>query len=95
MNKRLILVRHANANKSITPGADYTRTLSQIGIEEAQEMAFRAKNKKFIAKIIVSSPAIRAISTLVFLRVFGVLIYKISLRRIQFTNQALNRSCKL
>jgi phosphohistidine phosphatase len=63
MNKRLILVRHANANKSITPGADYTRTLSQIGIEEAQEMAFRAKNKKFIAKIIVSSPAIRAIST--------------------------------
>jgi phosphohistidine phosphatase len=63
MNKRLILVRHGNSNRSISPGSDYTRTLSQTGIEEAQEMAFRAKNRKFITNVIVSSPAIRAIST--------------------------------
>jgi phosphohistidine phosphatase len=63
MNKRLILVRHGNATSGINAGSDYDRTLSQTGIEEAQEMAFRLKNKRLVPGSILSSPAIRALST--------------------------------
>lgn len=63
MSKQVILVRHGNA-KSATYGIpDFDRTLDALGISEAQEMAFRLKNRHLIPKLLVSSPAIRAIST--------------------------------
>ena len=63
MSKQLILIRHANARSSTLGLADFDRTLDSVGVEEAQEMAFRVRNRKLIPDLMVSSPAIRAIST--------------------------------
>ena len=63
MSKQLILVRHANARRGAPGLADFDRTLDHAGVSEAQEMAFRIKNRKLIPDLIISSPAIRAIST--------------------------------
>ncbi len=63
MSKQLILVRHGNAKGSTYGVADFDRALSTIGVNEAQEMAFRLKNRNLVPEAIISSPAIRAIST--------------------------------
>lgn len=63
MNKRLMLVRHGQANSGIYASSDFNRTLSNTGIDEAQELAFRLKNKSLIPSYLVSSPAVRAVST--------------------------------
>lgn len=63
MSKQVILVRHGNAKSGAYGVDDFDRALDSKGVEEAQEMAFRLKNRKLIPKVIISSPAIRAIST--------------------------------
>ena len=63
MSKKLILVRHANAKPGNFDLPDFDRALDKVGIDEAQEMAFRLRNRKLIPELIVSSSAIRAIST--------------------------------
>lgn len=63
MSKRLILVRHGNAKSGTYGVADFDRALSTIGVNEAQEMAFRIKNRDLMPQAIISSPALRAIST--------------------------------
>lgn len=63
MSKQVILVRHGNAISGLQTGSDFDRTLSSTGINEAQEIAFRFKNRKIIPSLMVSSPALRAIST--------------------------------
>ena len=63
MSKQLILIRHANAKSGHFDLADFDRALDKVGIEEAQEMAFRLRNNQFIPESIISSSAIRAIST--------------------------------
>jgi phosphohistidine phosphatase len=63
MNKRLMLVRHGEANSGIYESSDFNRTLSNTGINEAQELAFRLKNKGLIPTLLLSSTAVRAIST--------------------------------
>jgi phosphohistidine phosphatase len=63
MSKQVILVRHGNAKSGTYDIPDFDRTLDSVGISEAQEMAFRLKNRNLIPEMLVSSPAIRAIST--------------------------------
>lgn len=63
MSKQLILIRHANARTGTLGLTDFDRTLDSVGVNEAQEMAFRLRNRKLIPDLMVSSPAIRAIST--------------------------------
>lgn len=63
MSKQLILIRHANARSGTLDLADFDRTLDSVGVKEAQEMAFRFRNRRLIPDLMVSSPAIRAIST--------------------------------
>jgi len=63
MSKQLTLIRHANARSGTIGLADFDRTLDSVGVKEAQEMAFRLKNRKLIPKLMISSTAIRAIST--------------------------------
>jgi len=58
-----MLVRHGQANSGIYGNSDFNRTLSNTGINEAQELAFRLKNKALIPSFLLSSPAVRAIST--------------------------------
>ncbi len=73
MSKQLILVRHGNANSGTHTGFDFDRRLSDIGINEAQEVAFRFKNRKIIPSLLVSSPAMRAISTArIFAGILGI-----------------------
>lgn len=63
MSKQIILVRHGNAKSGSYGIPDFDRSLDGVGIGEAQEMAFRLKNRNLIPEMLVSSPAIRAIST--------------------------------
>jgi phosphohistidine phosphatase len=58
-----MLVRHGQANSGIYESSDFNRALSNTGINEAQELAFRLKNKSLIPTLLLSSPAVRAIST--------------------------------
>lgn len=63
MNKKLMLIRHGQANSGKYENSDFDRTLSPTGIEEAQELAFRLKNKLLIPTHLLSSTAVRALST--------------------------------
>jgi len=63
MSKQLILIRHGNAKYANYGIPDFDRTLDATGISEAQEMAFRLKNRHLVPELLISSPAIRAIST--------------------------------
>jgi phosphohistidine phosphatase len=71
--KTLYLIRHAKSTWNIPGIADIDRPLNERGYTDAHEMATRIKKKILPAnregKIIVSSPATRAISTaLIFAR---------------------------
>ena len=63
MSKQLILVRHGNARSATYGVEDFDRTLDNKGVNEAQEVAFRLKNRHILPELLVSSSAIRAIST--------------------------------
>jgi len=71
--KTLYLVRHAKSDWGNEGIADIDRPLNARGYRDAQVMSNLMKNKKLIPDLIISSPAIRAISTaLIFCRNFNL-----------------------
>lgn len=71
--KRLLLVRHAKSDWDNINLADFDRPLNKRGKKNAPEMAERLINQKLIPQHLVSSPALRALSTaIVFAEAFGI-----------------------
>jgi phosphohistidine phosphatase len=67
--KTLYLVRHAKSDKSADSPEDFDRPLNSRGYAEAHKMSLLLKKKNTVPDLIISSPAIRAISTaLIFCR---------------------------
>lgn len=67
--KTLYLVRHAKSDWGKEPLADIDRHLNNRGYGDAHKMSKLMKEKKLIPDLIITSPAIRAISTaLIFCR---------------------------
>ena len=60
--KRLLLIRHAKATHE-TGFIDFERPLQESGLYDAAVMAARLKDKGLIPQMLVSSPALRTIST--------------------------------
>ncbi len=62
MIKELLILRHAEAgwNSNIT---DYNRPLTKQGQDDAQQIGLWLKNQNLTPELVISSPAIRAIST--------------------------------
>jgi len=56
-------MRHAEPNLNIIGVKDINRSLNKIGTNDAEMMGKRIKIKKYIPDIIISSPAVRALST--------------------------------
>lgn len=78
--KTLWLIRHAKSSWAIEGQADIDRPLNERGYTDAYEMARRLK-KKTGNCLIVTSPAIRAVSTaLIFARNFGIDASEIQIR---------------
>ncbi len=63
MRKQLLIIRHAKAELADFKKSDFKRALSTRGERNAQEMAQRLKIKKIQPQKLLSSPALRAIST--------------------------------
>ncbi|NTU58571.1 MAG: phosphohistidine phosphatase [Chlorobiaceae bacterium] len=61
--KTLFLVRHAHSGWHNSHEGDFERPLSERGRMEAKEMALRMRRKGVVPELMVSSPALRAIST--------------------------------
>jgi len=61
--KKLILIRHAKSSWSQAGMSDFDRPLNQRGINDAPKMAGRIRSSKLTIDQIVSSPALRAITT--------------------------------
>jgi phosphohistidine phosphatase len=69
--KTLYLIRHGKSSWNIDGISDIDRPLNERGYADAHLMARRLKKKAGSGGLIVSSPAIRAVSTaLIFSRVF-------------------------
>ena len=60
--KKLLLIRHAKAEKDITV-KDIDRPLKYIGIQDATFMAERLKERSLIPQILITSPALRTKTT--------------------------------
>jgi phosphohistidine phosphatase len=60
--KKLLLIRHAKATHE-TGYADFDRPLTTKGSEQAELMATRLQTNSIQPKIVVSSPALRTLST--------------------------------
>lgn len=60
--KKLLLVRHAKAEKE-TGGKDFDRPLKYIGMQDAGFMADKLKEKLIVPEYIVTSPALRTLTT--------------------------------
>lgn len=61
--RRLTLVRHAKADASLPGQQDWDRVLDRRGQQDAPEMARRLRSRKLKPDLILSSPAVRALST--------------------------------
>lgn len=61
--KTLYLIRHAKSDWSIDHLSDIDRPLNERGYNDAHKMSLSLKEKKIIPDLIISSPAVRAIST--------------------------------
>lgn len=61
--KKLILIRHAKSSWTQAGMSDFNRALNQRGINDAPKMAERIRSSKLTIDQIVSSPALRAITT--------------------------------
>jgi phosphohistidine phosphatase len=71
--KTLILVRHAKSSWEDKNATDFERTLNNRGKKDAPFMADILKNKNVKIDLILSSPAIRALSTaIIFAKEFGI-----------------------
>lgn len=67
--KTLYLIRHAKSDWSIGHLSDIDRPLNERGYADAHKMSSILKEKKIFPDLIISSPAVRAISTaLIFCR---------------------------
>lgn len=60
--KKLVLIRHAKATHE-TGYVDFERPLTQRGMHDAAIMAGRLKEQGLVPKMLVSSPALRTLST--------------------------------
>jgi len=60
--KKLLLVRHAKAEKDTTM-KDFDRPLKYIGIQDAAFMAERLKEEGVVPQLVVTSPALRTKTT--------------------------------
>jgi phosphohistidine phosphatase len=63
MTKQLLLIRHGKSEWGNSHLADFDRPLNPRGHRNAPEMAARLAYKQFIPDLMVSSPALRAITT--------------------------------
>ena len=61
--KTLYLVRHAKSSWDFPNLSDFERPLSNRGIRDSPEMGRRLADKNIIPDLMLSSPAVRAIST--------------------------------
>jgi phosphohistidine phosphatase len=61
--KRLTLVRHAKSDWSLPDQRDWERALNKRGQRDAPEMARRLRARKLKPVLILTSPAVRALST--------------------------------
>ncbi len=70
--KTLYLIRHAKSDWSIGYVSDIDRPLNERGYSDAHTMSLIVKEKKIVPDLIISSPAVRAISTaLLFCRILN------------------------
>jgi phosphohistidine phosphatase len=73
MPKQLLLIRHAKSDWNEAGLSDFDRPLNPRGEQNAPEMANRLVSRNIIPQLLVSSPALRAISTArYFARAFGM-----------------------
>ncbi len=61
--RRLTLVRHAKSDWSLPGQVDWDRPLNKRGQRDAPEMARRLRSRKLKPDQMISSPAVRAITT--------------------------------
>ncbi|MBZ4219852.1 MAG: histidine phosphatase family protein [Chlorobium sp.] len=61
--KTIYLVRHAKSDWKNAHNGDFDRTLNERGLKAAPFMAALLKEKKVFPELVISSPAIRAITT--------------------------------
>jgi phosphohistidine phosphatase len=61
--KTLYLLRHAKSSWAAPDQKDYDRPLDERGLQDAPEMAARLKARGVSVDLVVSSPALRALST--------------------------------
>jgi phosphohistidine phosphatase len=61
--RRLTLVRHAKSDWSLPGQVDWDRPLNKRGQRDAPEMARRLRSRKLKPDLMISSPAVRALST--------------------------------
>lgn len=61
--KQLTLVRHAKSDWSLPGQQDWDRPLNKRGQRDAPEMARRLRARKLKPDLVLSSPAVRALST--------------------------------
>jgi len=61
--KRLTLVRHAKSDWSLPDQQDWDRVLNKRGQRDAPEMARRLRARKLKPEAILTSPAVRAVTT--------------------------------
>lgn len=63
MNKKLLLIRHAKSDWADHGLSDFNRPLNSRGLKTSVDMAQRIKMQNLIPETLVSSPALRAITT--------------------------------
>jgi len=63
MAKQLLLVRHGKSDWGNQHLDDFDRPLNSRGLRNAPEMAMRLLDKDMVPELIVSSPALRALTT--------------------------------
>jgi len=61
--KRLTLVRHAKSDWSLPGQNDWDRPLNKRGQRDAPEMARRLRSRRLKPDLVLSSPAVRALTT--------------------------------
>ena len=63
MAKQILLVRHGKSDWGNSHLSDFDRPLNARGHRNASEMAARARSKDQVPQLLVSSPALRALTT--------------------------------
>ncbi len=61
--RKLVLIRHAEAKPEMENSTDFDRPLSSSGKKDAAQMAGVLLQKGILPQIIISSPALRALTT--------------------------------